>query len=666
MVTVKLSGRSGGVYAPLLVGDTGMPLVEQCNYVESVFSGLLAHPELYPSPQNYDEVRYSLKGEDGTDLLTEECPVATSISEDDVARLQKGLDALKAVQAGALTTQRAAIEALRLPNFQRHGKFYRQCVDPVTGQTRLAILWGVGVRDELGQVVDDGPVLGASHSALVALLPPISVGDAVPCVDFGRDEGEVTRTFHTPPTEEAMPSTCKCWTVATVFLLVLALLAGLFYWWANRQYGALAAGQKTLADSLAVLGDQVDVSGKKLDKLAITITARLAATEKKLDETAAALAAGLAAADKKLEEVATVVGETEKRVKDLERMATDSAKDIQELRAEQRTLNDRLAILDGRVASVHREVESGPGGLTTLRPEIIRRGAEVDGLVADIDRIFSKFPDLGTPLAPVIRVRMEETFKEPVAGPTYAGSREAASGAIREATKDPKKPPPPDVVTKGITKVLEDRRRRIEFPEHSFPGGVVPPKWEDELLDDKKWTVPPDVKTFEADGVFVDNQNPEKREPFRYHYRGRGGVVGPPAPKVSRTEYEPANPADRDKLNFHPDKPPTVKEGSPPGVGIPVQRREFGEDGGVVGQGRILVTPSASYALPFRTTWTKQSGDADVPDVYVGDTPPPLRTPGKVPTIVVFKRVQTDANGKLYTTSEVKQVYEPQAGTDKK
>ena len=683
MISVKLGGQADNAYAPLLVGDTGKPLVEQAVYIEDVFDGLLAHAELFPSPQNCEEIHFSLSGADGTDLLTADTPIAPSITEDDLARLQKGLAALKAGQTGALKTQRAAIATFRLPSYKRHPKFYRQCLDPTTGKHRLAILWGAGVRDETGRVIDDGPVLKASASALVALLPPIVESDAVPIIDSNEADEDLAAAAvpaALSPAPSAASWKCHCWTVATVFLFVLAILAGLFYWWANRQYGLLAAGQRGLDERLTALADQVDVLGKrlegtattlaasieatnkKLDDTSRTLVARLDATDAKLDETAAALGARIDATDKRLDETVAVVNAIadrltalEKQTVELTRVASDIAKAIGTLQDQLRKLDNDIGAVASRLSGLNGRVADVPRQIAGVQSDILKGKGATQAIEDDINRIFDAFREkLGKPGTPGAIDTLGGAVPERVTPGMYEKGKKEL-GDIREGRKG-KPLPDPSESGKELSGAIEDRR--VEFPPGALPAGVVPPKRESKVLDEGNWTVPAGVTSFKADGFYVDSKG--EKEPFSYTYHGRKGTVAPPGPKPARVEYEPVNPSDRDKLDFHPDKPPTLKPNVDAGDGVDVRVRGFDEDNQIVDQKTIRMTPSNTFAFPLRMTWRKVRGDVPVADVHIGDKPPPPLSPVEKEGSNVYTVEIVDANGKVMSSTAAKPVlYKP-------
>ena len=679
MIRVKLGGQADHPHAPLLVTDTGMPLVEQSAYIEGIFGGLLAHPELFPTAHNYEEIRYSLSGADGADLLTEDTPVATSITEEELAQLQRGLEALKARQRGALKTQSSAISTFRLPSYRRHPSLYRRCVDPATGERRLAILWGVGVRDETGRVVDDGPVLAAGPGALIVLLPPIAAGDATPAFDSDPADGDLALAHaatDTMPAARGAASTCKCWTVATVFLLVVAVLAGLFYWWANRQYRLLASGQKAVADSLVSLGDRVDVLGKRLDENTKMLAAKIDAADKRLGEANRALVTRLDATDARLDETVAAVnaiGErlaaNEKRTEDLAVIASKTAEAIEALQGQVKELDGQVKRLDGDIgrvenaARVQRDnVEHGDDGLAELRAHLDKQDKLVEALIQDTKEILRE-----------------------------SGKASETSKAEKEVEGMPRARPPgslgqksPPGTTPGTgVKPPKHPIRRVDFPAGALPRGVVAPLWENELHDLSKWTLPPGQEPFQAKGFLVDND--ENKESFEFKVTPpqlnpsapqvsprEGQPVNPAGadkrdvhpegtPQVFRRDYQPVNPADAGKLDMHPDRPPTVKKGVDVGDGIDVQVREYDKGNNLIGDKKKLrITPSNTFAFPLQMRWRRIRGDVRVADVHIGDKPPSPLSPVEKEGSNVYTVEIVDANGKVMSTTAAKPViYKP-------
>ena len=135
---------------------------------------------------------------------------------------------------------------------------------------------------------------------------------------------------------------------------------------------------------------------------------------------------------------------------------------------------------------------------------------------------------------------------------------------------------------------------------------------------------------------------------------------------MDRTEYEPVNPSDRDKLDFHPDRPPTVKKGVDVGDGDDVRVREFDENDQIINQGTVRVTPSNTFAFPLRMTWRKIRGDVQVAEGHVGDEPPPAIGAVEKESRNVYTVEVVDADNKVVARTAAKEVVYPPTPAPKK
>ena len=658
MIAVRVAREPGNRYVPLLVAGTSRMLVEEWMYIEPAFEGLLASPTPFPDAESCEEIRYSFLRDDGVDLLTEDTPVAGSISGEDRRRLEEGMQKLKASRRKAQVTERGAIASFRLPDSHAQSDCYRKCVDPSTGAEHLVVLWGLAVCDDAGNVLAAGPGVDTPMAAMAAVLPPVAGGAATGGAGGARGvPAAAPGAYAAPYPYSAAPSRCKAGLVGLLLLLLIAGLAGLGYWWSDQERQKLAAEDTKLRDDLDEALKELKKHGGLADGLKKEVEAetRQALVDirdgaKKMADDAVREArpkvakAVKTAADEAVPELverearekvgklvkeqvdARIADEGRKRLEEIQKAGDVQVARVQKAGGDRKldtvTLKDDVQVVRNRLAGLERDTEAG---LARGREDLLLLLADNRDMWKCINELYSFHPDQAA------KAKVE-AGKE---GKTLAATRKRMGEAVTLGDYTGF-----EAKIKQGEEIPALPEREVRWPE-GLPEGVQAPKQAKDLRDLDKWTIPEGTGDFRARAVLVGKDGAQE-EVTVWVRRGKKEIVVKEAPKVT-WHYEVVNDEDHDAVEIRRVRKGdqwveevAFKEGAKK-EHVDLRRTGVDEHGTLIESDLVRVDrpkeggpgapKPAMWVRPLTKTWTKVSGDAEVPSPHVGWDPPPLLKP---------------------------------------